>query len=238
MSRREQRKTWIFAIAFTIMGLVSLSTGETYGLIFLVIAAIDWFRLITKGMPRQSGKTVDYRELARKEEERKEQLRQQREQKQQEAVRLYPSQEPHRLEKDALNTARRRDWLRRSRDAIIYLYNPDDPTKDIWQFGPTVTEELFLTNHPGKDMTATFHKENGIWYVQAENGADIYVNGSREKERCSNCADVEIDSRLYGYKIPLLPGDCFTVTCGTSVLTWFLGTVKIYPDGLWKKYTD
>ena len=50
MSNREIRKTLIFAICFTIIGLLALfyskPTDQKYGLIFLAIAAIDWGRLL------------------------------------------------------------------------------------------------------------------------------------------------------------------------------------------------
>lgn len=50
MSNREKRKTLIFAICFTLIGLLCLvyskPSDQKYGLIFLAIAAIDWGRLI------------------------------------------------------------------------------------------------------------------------------------------------------------------------------------------------
>ena len=49
MSNREKRRTLIFAIAFTLIGLVyvafSVPSDIKYALILLVIAAIDWCRL-------------------------------------------------------------------------------------------------------------------------------------------------------------------------------------------------
>ena len=49
MTKHERTKTWIFAIAFTLMGLLTLAAGSEnglYGLFFLLIAAFDWYRLI------------------------------------------------------------------------------------------------------------------------------------------------------------------------------------------------
>ena len=49
MSNREKRRTLIFAIAFTLIGLVYVAFSEPsekkYALILLGIAAIDWCRL-------------------------------------------------------------------------------------------------------------------------------------------------------------------------------------------------
>ena len=130
-------------------------------------------------------------------------------------IRVTPEQrEAIRRETDARNAPRREEFLKQGKKLDIWMHNPNIKTN--WAPCGELTEEAVLYSKWNKgQLLATFSLEDGLWYLNLKENVTAKVNGIHEREKCTVLfSDVEIDSRVYGNKIPIFHKDCISINEG------------------------
>jgi len=217
MSSREKLKEKIFAVAYTIMGILALvggiSTGSMEatiaGIVFFGIAAFSWIKLAVNSLGRKSNDRPVKQNAAHlaREAELEEQKRQ-RELAHQERKQSYKDN-PVPLQIRQWTKASLWDWeyKRHTMNQKLYIQTAGKDSMTIYRFSGSY-----------KDCCVIQQKE-GIWYLcPLTHDVRVRMNSQSAREKCP---DMPVNPQEFtvirGQEQELLPGDCFVVIQGPAV---------------------